>query len=381
MSKILFTALLWIGSVLVASHLLSMFRSSVLPTISDDFSFLALTNCVQPGPPMISSPRQAVPYQAASAEKYVMEHLQELGYESEEDPTGCNIWKDSKTTPHYDELQTFIKELEHYSKLVASFSAAPKDLRVEIKKNPAAQESICNNLQLHPEGIPGLFPSKQISLTQAGYVEPILPPMRHPMVCFDQRKYNMNMRYMIHDFAQLCRTLKPSTRTVFIDMGASLDFHGTEESPAMYVTKLYSKFGFSFDHIYAFEISKKEPTQVYERVPDEFMSSYHWINVGVSADLDAKMNPLNSILKNFDSDDLIVVKLDIDTPHIEVPLAYQILENPRVLELIDQFYFEHHVHLGELRRYWGHTMKGSVADSLKLFSSFREKGIAAHFWP
>jgi hypothetical protein len=65
-------------------------------------------------------------------------------------------------------------------------------------------------------------------------------------------------------------------------MGASLDFHAGGQSPAIYISELYSRFGFRFDHIYAYEITKKEPTDVFERVPNELMNSYHWINVGKS---------------------------------------------------------------------------------------------------
>lgn len=76
----------------------------------------------------------------------------------------------------------------------------------------------------------------------------------------------------------------------------------------------------------------------------------------------------------------VFVKLDIDTPHIENPLARQLLENPKLLELVDVFYFEHHVHLGELAYPWRGTMDGSILDSLQLFQQLRQKGVDAHFW-
>merc|ERR1712150_225321 len=96
-----------------------------------------------------------------------------------------------------------------------------------------------------------------------------------------------------------------------------------------------------------------------------------------------KMNPLNSILRRFDEDDFIVVKLNIDSPIIESELAKQLLEDEDGIyaKLVDQFYFEHHVHLGELARYWGSGMSGSIQDSFNLFQGLRKKGIPAHFWP
>jgi hypothetical protein len=110
------------------------------------------------------------------------------------------------------------------------------------------------------------------------------------------------------------------------------------------------------------------------------MASYHWINVGVSADPTSSLNPLKMLLENFNEEDFIVVKLDIDTPDIEVPLARQLLNDTALHGLVDQFYFEHHVMLGDLAPWWRSSMRGSVRDSLELFASLREVGVAAHSW-
>jgi len=93
------------------------------------------------------------------------------------------------------------------------------------------------------------------------------------------------------------------------------------------------------------------------------------------------MNPLDSIVKQFREDDFIVVKLDIDTGFIEVPLANQLLEDETLHKLVDHFYFEHHVHMKEIARWWGKSMEGSLKDTFDLMNGLREKGVAAHFWP
>jgi hypothetical protein len=49
--------------------------------------------------------------------------------------------------------------------------------------------------------------------------------------------------------------------------------------------------------------------------------------------------------------------------------------------LVDQFYFEHYVHLKELAWSWRRSMNGTMKDSLDLFAGLRSKGIPAHFWP
>ncbi len=76
----------------------------------------------------------------------------------------------------------------------------------------------------------------------------------------------------------------------------------------------------------------------------------------------------------------VIVKLDIDTPHVEVAMVQQLLKSPELLKLVDVFYFEHHVHLWELAYAWGSDVEGSVLSSLELFAALREKGVDAHFW-
>eukprot|EP00536_Pseudo-nitzschia_multiseries_P017537 jgi/Psemu1/299496/fgenesh1_pm.1618_\ len=195
----------------------------------------------------------------------------------------------------------------------------------------------------------------------------------------------MTLDYLIHDFETMCETLKPTSRRIFIDMGASLAFHDAEEGtsvPVIELLHLYEKFGFKFDHIYGFEVTFQPPEDVFGKLlPEEYLSNYHWINVGVSSEEGHRLNPLNSIISQFDEDDFIVVKLDIDTASVEYPLALQILNDMTYHNLIDQFYFEHHVHLAELSPWWGITMEGTVNDSLKLFHNMRQKGVPAHFWP
>ena len=116
------------------------------------------------------------------------------------------------------------------------------------------------------------------------------------------------------------------------------------------------------------------------------MGFSHFINAqlkfsqkGINAEKD-KLNPLQSIISKFDEDDLIIVKLDIDTADIELPLAYQLLEDDSVNKLVDHFYFEHHVHMKEIAANWNIAMKGSIQDSFELMNGLRKKGVAAHFW-
>jgi len=105
---------------------------------------------------------------------------------------------------------------------------------------------------------------------------------------------------------------------------------------------------------------------------------------GVNEKEGDRLNPLNSILQKYKEDDFIVFKLDIDINSIELPLAQQLLAggvNGMYHRLIDQFYFEHHVHLSEIAYAWNETMEGTIKDTLDLLYGLRSKGITSHFWP
>lgn len=325
--------------------------------------------------------RQPAPaYKPADVEKFAVEKAQQLGYDTPEGTTssGCAIWNDEKS-PYHNELHAFVRELEDYTARAQQFNSPIADLRLHLD-----QGDICGTLELDSDGLPGIFKSGQLSLSSSGYVEPILPPLRHPAFCpgFKPQKSGVDLGYLVHDFGAICRSLKRTSRTIMIDMGASLEFNlkPGETSSALYLIDMFKRFGIPFDHIYAFEITPTPPERVFENLPPHLMSSYHWINVGVDSDPQSKLNPLNLLLDNFNEDDFVVVKLDIDTPDVEMPLAMQLLKDERFGRLVDHFYFEHHVHLEELAPFWKNTMRGSVKGSLDLFYGMRQKGIAAHSW-
>jgi hypothetical protein len=332
---------------------------------------------------MSKSTDESQPYQPATSEAYVRDHAFRLGYDNVKKPVStCAIWTDDANvtvpTSMHNELVAFREELKGYNRLVGEFQPI-SDLRSQLALDESNRDQVCEQVTMDMEA---LFPSRQWSkVGSSGFLEPLLPPFRHPEYCYERtQEVLMDLSYLVHDFGAMCRKLKRTSRTVLIDMGASLDFHSGETSPAVYLTELYRKFGFSFDHIYAYEVTPKVPASVFQKVPDHLMAAYHWINVGVESDPTSSLNPLKMILDNFNEDDFIVVKLDIDTSFIEVPLAKQLLNDKKLPGLVDQFYFEHHVKLGELAGSWKQTMNGSVRDSLELFIGLREAGVPAHSW-
>ena len=274
--------------------------------------------------------KNIIKYVPSSCENYIMEHATELGYDTftnAQNPSGCTIWKDITATNAeiYNQLQSYSTDLDKYNTAVRNFIPIPDNM-IGIK---AGNYDVCSSAKLHKDGLAGIFQNNQLSSTKSGYIEPLTPPMRSHKFCFNVSTPNlMSFDYLVHDYEAMCRNLKPTSKRVLFDLGATLNLGKANGLPIMMqLMEEYKKFGFVFDHIYAFEVTKKDAQHIYEKLlPAKYFASYHWINIGVSAEEGSKMNPINSILEKFDEDDFIVFKLDIDTASIEVPLAYQLLE-------------------------------------------------------
>jgi len=337
----------------------------------------------------IDDERTGTIYEPSAPEDYLIHNLTKLGMGGNSWTSTCHIWKKDGGMPteQFHQMQAFLPELKaHYDRIKAFRFTNFDPLKMDIRRAPQG-DAVCDEIDRGMGGsdLSQLFnKSKILSKTSTnGYVEPLLSPLRHPLFCQNMNKYLLDIDYLIHDFGNTCRHLRKNThaRTVFVDMGASLAFHGKETSPAIVVMDLWRKFGIQFDHIYAFEYTKQDPQFVFNAIPDHYKSAYHWYNVGVTSDELGDQNPWNILLENFRPDDLIVVKLDIDTPSLESELVNQLLNNPKLHSLVDHFYFEYHHRQAELQRWWRSSGDhATVKQSFELFYQLRQKGIAAHSW-
>ena len=219
----------------------------------------------------------------------MVDHAKKLGYENKffRDVKSCEIWryKSRSNAEIFDNLNAYIRELDIYSKAVENFAPVPDIMEIMHNNGRYDWEDTCKSLRVVPNGIESLFPSKQLSyMKKYGSMEPLTTPMRHPKFCeTKQLDTAMRMDYMVHDFEAMCSNLKPYSRRILLDLGASLQFHEEEESvPIVSLINMYEKFGFKFDHIYAFEIEQTPPDIVYNvSLPQRLFPSYHWINTGM----------------------------------------------------------------------------------------------------
>jgi len=374
-----------VAAFLVATFLASCLRTNeITVAISESYASVMKT----PSRLLAEEPRQRkkpeyTSYLPSPIESYIIGHMEELNLTIKAPdlvPT-CHLWTEPTTTPYHSEMINFVNDLKEYYKRVESFSLGVNvtDLRLHLD-DPKAD--ICDKVEIDGTGLPALFPNEKLSYTSAGWAEPLLPPMRHPAWCLDRDPNLMaSIEYLIHDFGHLCRQLKRTSRIVLFDMGATLSFGAKKwPSPVLYLVRLFEKFGLPFDHIYAWELNRKDPNVLFkEELPANMDAAYHFINVGVSDDPASRQNPFKLLKENYNEDDIIIVKLDIDSPAIERKLVDQLMNDTQLLSIIDHFYFEHHVNQKELRPFWG-AMEESVEESFTIFQELRRKGLAAHFW-
>jgi len=224
-------------------------------------------------------------YRPSNLELYLLDHASELGWDvADKTVSGCKVWLDpAVTTPEiHASLIQYKHELESmYYPAVHAFNPIPDLMKTIRNSDVENRYDVCKTARVHPDGIKALFPQTSdsvLSSTHMGLAEPLTTPMRHPRYCFRRQGNLLNLDYFVHDFEAMCHQLKPTSRLVLFDLGASLT---RENNPTATLMKLYRKFGFKFDHIYAFEMTFTQPGLVYgEQLEQEYFSSYHWINTG-----------------------------------------------------------------------------------------------------
>jgi hypothetical protein len=230
------------------------------------------------------------------------------------------------------------------------------------------------------------------------FIEPLAGMLRHPLVCESPLTYMLNKQYLLIDewaahrddefIRRECRALSVSSRgdhqvrSFYFDLGASLwttGFGGASQSWFYYT---YHQCCIDFDRFLMWEGKKENRIAVFEQIPGPVKPRYHWYNVHASPSEGSWRNPLTSILSEARVDDFVMLKIDIDSPLIELQLLTQIVENPTLAALIDELFFEHHVNVEIMRTEWALSSKYPVYqnESLSIFSRLRALGIRAHSW-
>lgn len=210
------------------------------------------------------------------------------------------------------------------------------------------------------------------------FIEPLAGIMRDPRAgCYDDNwKKLMSVDWLVFPDVKASNY----TKARFYDAGGS---HFKDS--LHFFLKTYSDHGIVFDKVFAWEFQKQGVETYWNGVDSETRAFWEprltfYDGIGVTADKDSEHNPVSRIFKDCKPDDFCVMKLDIDTPKVELSLVQQFLHTPDETKAkLDEFFFEHHVH-GVMQRSWGNKVAGTFADSYKIFGDLRKLGVRAHSW-
>lgn len=181
------------------------------------------------------------------------------------------------------------------------------------------------------------------------------------------------------------------TRSMIFDAGSSVF-----ASSNLWLGCAYTQLGLIPDSIVSWERDYVDPEHFAAQIPPALKSKVHFTNKAVIAESPATAGsdapaPLKVIRDRVQPDDFVALKLDIDSPSTEIPIAQTILKEPLYHSLIDEFFFEFHFQCEFHENCWGAESTGGVTSiggvgidrysAMMLFIEIRMKGIRAHFWP
>jgi hypothetical protein len=212
-------------------------------------------------------------------------------------------------------------------------------------------------------------------------IEPLMGLLRHPNAICVSGSFGEVVRkdwLILPNLGYLRMETKPTV--ILYDLGASLYKSGAGGASQEWFVKEFAVRGLGFDDIFAWEAVVHGPKAIFKDVPKAMLHKLRYYNVPVEQEADALHNPLRVLKLSARPQDYVVVKLDIDTPGLELALMKQLLADPEALRLVDELFFEQHTGSTPMVRFWGRNVLGDVTDSYMLFAELRARGIRAHSW-
>ena len=277
-----------------------------------------------------------------------------------------------------DKIRTWMsywQDREKWTKLADLGEAASK--AVKFDKNVFSYFDVVETCNSNPPR----------SVQQEVPIEPLAGALRHPLFpCRGGLRYTGNKNYMLplfqHELVPVEQRVSRITRKYFFDLGASTYNSGLGGASQSWFLDTYKSRGIVFDRILAWEGTNIPPENLLKDYPDEVYGKLSYFNVLAVTDPEAPGNPIRILKQIAQEEDLVVMKIDIDNSPVELEFVYQIMKDLQVVNLIDEFYFEHHVSAHPVEYAgWGQDAKiHNISQSYELFSSLRELGIRAHSW-
>ena len=229
-------------------------------------------------------------------------------------------------------------------------------------------------------------------------IEPLVGFLRHPLaLCsgkigtaeYTSDPFRLSKDYLIvpHiDELPVTDYPRNGRASFFFDLGASIYSSGAGGASQSWFTEMYESLGFNFERIIAWDPKPYPPEKIFNDVPERFLPKLSYFNVGITK-VGTKHDPLRFITELTKQADTVILKVDIDHVQLEEQLFEELFQNPALVSLIDELYFEHHVNGSAMTLNGWQTDKSvfsaidmDIADSYRWFSQLRQLGIRAHSW-
>jgi hypothetical protein len=227
--------------------------------------------------------------------------------------------------------------------------------------------------------------------SNSSFIEPLAFLLRHPLSFCNERKewrpVTRSKDWLVLAEKQMLHSHNSTDiqKKILIDAGASYYDSGFGGASTKWFVDEYRSRGIVFDAIYAWEAKKMDMERYWKQVPADVHKTMHLFNRPASIDSTLN-NPLARLVSECRVEDFCVLKIDVDTPSVELPWVQQILQCHDVSSRIDEFFFEHHVHGLMENKYheefgWPSSgVSGTYADTYRLLAELRHRGIRAHSW-
>lgn len=224
--------------------------------------------------------------------------------------------------------------------------------------------------------------------TAKSWIEPLSHALRHPNALCAQadtvdRGYLLLATRKGVEHTQRHACSGRNCQNIMIDVGASTWNAGAGGPSQSWFNKAYQQHGIEFDRYVLWEASPISDAAIFKDLPAELWHKYQYFNLPASADVTNPASPINVLKRIAQPGDFVVFKLDIDNYVVESQILADIMSDPALAALIDEFVYEEHVNF---RPMVSCCWKGTVNPNLTLYDSYqhflqlRLKGIRAHSW-
>ena len=181
------------------------------------------------------------------------------------------------------------------------------------------------------------------------FIEPLSFLLRHPLAwCGKPQRYSRESAGRKDWLVLADETMLPKVqhRRILIDAGASYYDSGVPGGgvSTKWFVDAYKQRGIVFDAIYGWEAKTMDMQRYWSSVPKNVRKTLTLYNRPAAVDPSSSDNPLAKLVSECRTEDFCVVKIDVDTPSVELPWVQQILQCHDVSARIDEFFFEHHAH-------------------------------------